>query len=131
MKTPPRLFIFRPFFLIAMALAVLGGATYQWIWRTRVEHGPQAVPIVEWIKKNALIRERTGQVNSVRLLQLGSTFSFGNSASGCYHYVLDAAQGPAEIWVSWHQENDARPLEFDRLEVASEGQRRVIWAAEK
>jgi hypothetical protein len=114
-----------------MALAILGGGTYRWIWRTRVEHGPQAAPIVEWLKENSLIRERSGRIISARLVQIGTTFSFAANASGCYHYVLETERGEAEVWVSWHQDADARPIVFDRLEVASEGQRRTIWPAAK
>jgi len=131
MKTNPRLFIFRPFFLIAIGMAILGGMTYQWIWRTKVLGGPQDLMIVNWIMQNSILREKTGSITAVHLEKIGSTFSFGNRPIGCYHYVLSTSRGPTEIWVSWHQYADQKAVEVERLEIASDGERHSLWAAAK
>lgn len=129
MKESTRIFFLRPWFLVLIGVGILGGTSFEWLWRTRVENGDQSFALVTWVKGNSALREHVGEVNSANVERSQSffTLSFGGGSSGCYHYLLNTLNGPAEIWLTWHQDSRDRPVVADKLEIRVGNERKEIW----
>jgi hypothetical protein len=132
-KKPERLFIFKPWFLVAIAIGIAGGCSFEWIWRTRVASGVEASAISAWIEHSSALHNRFGDISSANIERAQTTFSYSidEVTGGCYHYSLRGTKLDGEIWITWRKGIDGRPMNITKLEILAGSSRQTISMGEK
>jgi hypothetical protein len=131
METKRKLFVLRPFFLIAIFIGILGGCAYEWIWRTHVVNGEDTAQLTDWIKKSPPLIEKTGAIYDVHIERIGTTFSIGDGFSGRYHFSLATSVGGRDIWVAWHEDGSSKSVRIDKMEMSVNGVIETLWKARR
>ena len=121
---------FRLIILMAIPIFVIGILGFEYIWRSQVVGGPQALSIVSDIRRNDVVRRIVGDVISADFLRTGSKADFGLFGSedrGRYRYLVKGSKTSLDIIVTWHAQSRSSEVVVDKIESIKDWQKETIW----
>jgi predicted dehydrogenase len=121
-----RLFIFSPWFIAAMVLAIIGGITGVILDRKFAQMVEPAA--AQWINASPLVRNIVGDVKSLEVIH---NSTWGMELSGTWHgrqrYLVHGAVHTLDLLVYWRKEPGAGAVKIEKIEEIDSHGIAKIW----
>ena len=105
-------------FRAVLILGISAGIFAEGSWLLGVKYGFTQPIIAQWLRRSDAIKNVVGDVASVEIKRIRSTysFSFHHDSDGRFHYFVEGKKGALDVLVAWHQNPANQAIVIDKLE---------------